>query len=246
MNVRILALVGAVATALASAPALAEMTPDITAPFFDQLASTAPPAKRVPKKTPAPDPRRAAALKANPLYAGLAAGGAAGGTALVGSGLTAVSALALLGTFGAPSLPVTVTAAVIGIALLVATPIAAGIAGGAALLAMDPRTKPADWSGLIGCATSGCCSGLDMVGGTVGSGLLGGICGSAPAVPGAGATPSIPGPDQPAEWTAAPSFAGLLGGGVVGGLLGWSVAGNPSDPWVPITVGAIAGGTLGA
>jgi hypothetical protein len=85
--------------------------------------------------------------------------------------------------------------------------------------------------------------GADLVGGTV----LGSVCGAnAPDLPGAGGAPKVPGPDQPAQWTAASAIVGLVGGGVVGGLLGWSIAPSPDQPFVPITMGALAGGTLGA
>ena len=89
---------------------------------------------------------------------------------------------------------------------------------------------------------SGYCMGLNLIGGT----LLGGICNGAPAPPGGSGIPGIPGPDKPAEWTAGAAIAGLAGGVVVGGLIGWAVAPNPDDPLLPITTGAATTGVVGS
>src|SRR4051812_34608284 len=133
---RLFALSAVVVAGFAAAPAEAHMdagvgfdVPQIVMDAAEPLA--APSSKRL-RRSPRPDPRRTVGKKANPLYAGLAAGGAAGGTALVGGGIASVAVLALLGAFGAPSLPVTITAAVIGGALVLGTPILAGLAGGGA------------------------------------------------------------------------------------------------------------------
>ena len=242
---RLVALVLVAGIAFTSSPASAR----IMEPAFESARGMAavppaiPPAPPKKRRTPRPDPRRGpVGQKVNPAYAGLAAAGGAGGGALIGATAVGISTLVLLGTFGAPTLPVTVTAAVIAIGIGLATPFLAGLGGGGALLLMDPRTKPGEWSGLMGCATSGCCAGADVVGGTV----FGSLCGtSAPSLPGSG-LPGIPGPDKPAEWTAGAAIAGLVGGTVIGGLLGWSVASTPSAPFVPITIGALTGAVLGS
>ncbi len=242
---RPLALLLLAAVAFASAPAAARVLEPahqrVEAPV--RVAVLVPPPKHPPRRRPAPDRRtRPVVRKASPATAGLAAAAGAGGAALIGGSAVGISALVLLGAFGTPTLPVTVTAAVVAIAVGLATPILVGIAGGGAVLLMDPRTKPGEWSSLMQCATSGCCVGFDLVGGTV----LGGVCGNAaPQLPG-GKIPGVPGPDQPAEWTAAAGIGGFLSGAVIGGLLGWSVAPAPDNPWVPITVGAIGGSVLGA
>ncbi len=217
--------------------------PSVTAQADEDVAATRkkpPPRKKPRKPSPAPDPRtRPAAKKPNPAMVGLAAAGGAGGGAFIGASAVGLSTLILFGAFGAPTLPVIITAAVIAIGLGIAAPFMAAFGGGGAVLLMDPRSKPEEWSSLIQCAASGYCAGLSLVGGT----LLGGICGTNPV---GSKPPGIPGPDQAAEWTAGAAIAGLVGGTVMGGLIGWSVASVPDDPLVPITVGALGGAVLGS
>lgn len=197
-----------------------------------------PPRKKPRRSRPAPDPRRAPVKKVNPALVGLAAAGGGAGGALIGATGVGISTLVLFGVFGAPALPVVITAIVIGVGLGVAAPFIAAVGGGAGVLLTDPRSKPEEWSSLMQCAASGYCAGVNLVAGT----LLGSACGQAPGSSG----PSIPGPDKAAEWTAGAAIAGLVGGTVMGGLIGWSVAPVPEDPVVPITVGALGGAVLGA
>lgn len=209
----------------------------------DEIAATRrkPPPRKKPRRPsrPAPDPRSRAGKRPDPASVGLAAAGGAGGGAFIGASAVGLSTLILFGAFGAPTLPVIITATVIAIGLGIAAPFMAAVGGGAAVLLMDPRTRPEEWSSLLQCAASGYCAGLSLVGGT----LLGGLCGTAP---GGARPPGIPGPDQAAEWTAGAAIAGLVGGTVMGGLIGWSVAPVPEDPLVPITVGALGGAVLGS
>lgn len=219
--------------------------PSVTAHAQDEVAATRrkpPPRKKRPPRRPqrpAPDPRQRLVKRPNPAMVGLAAAGGAGGGAFIGASAVGISTLVLFGAFGAPTLPVIITAAVVAIGLGLAAPFMAAVGGGGAVLLMDPRTRPEEWSSLLQCAASGYCAGMSLVGGT----LLGGLCGTAP---GGSRPPGIPGPDQAAEWTAGSAIAGLIGGTVMGGLIGWSVAPVPEDPLVPITVGALGGAVLGA
>lgn len=252
MRISPLLLAGFVLTSAltTSAPAAARLLdrtarlPSVTASADDDVAATRkkPPPRKKPRKPtrPAPDPRtRPTAKRANPALVGLAAAGGAGGGAFIGASAVGISTLVLFGVFGAPALPVIITAAVIAIGLGIAAPFMAALGGGGAVLLMDPRTKPGEWSDLIQCAASGYCAGVSLVGGT----LLGGLCGSSPI---GSKPPGIPGPDQAAEWTAGAAIAGLVGGTIMGGLIGWSVAPVPDDPLVPITVGALGGAVLGS
>lgn len=200
-----------------------------------------PPKKK--RRTPPPDRRKAPpAPKVDPAaVAGAAALGAAGG-AFIGAATVTTAAVIGLGVFAPPTVPVMIAAAVIGIGVGVATPFMAALGGGAAVLLTDPRSKPEEWSSLLQCAAAGYCMGLSLIGGT----LLG-ATGCGLPVCGMGTAPDkIPGPDKPAEWTAGSAIAGLVGGAVVGGLLGWAVAPDPNDPFIPIAAGAGVGGVLGA
>lgn len=199
-----------------------------------------PPRKRPPRRPqrPAPDPRRPVAKKVNPAVVGLAAAGGSSAGALMGATGVGVATLVLFGVFGAPTLPVIITGIVVGVGLGLAAPFMAAVGGGAGVLLSDPRSKPEEWSQLLQCAASGYCAGLNLVAGT----LLGSACGQTPG----SSAPAIPGPDKAAEWTAGAAIAGLVGGTVMGGLIGWSVAPVPEDPVVPITVGALGGAVLGA
>lgn len=233
----------AMATASTSSPAAGEAPSVREGTDADVAINRKKPPPKKKRRTPPPDRRRAPpAPKADPAkVAGAAALGAAGG-ALVGAATVTTAAIIGLGVFAPPSVPVMIAAAVIGIGVGVATPFMAALGGGAAVLLTDPRSKPEEWSSLLQCAAAGYCMGLSLIGGTVlgaaGCGLP--ICGM-------GQTPDkIPGPDKPAEWTAGSAIAGLVGGSIVGGLLGWAVAPDPADPFIPIAIGAGAGGVLGA
>lgn len=207
-------------------------------------AARPPPRKKRPR-SPAPDPRkRPARTRANPGTIGLGAAGGAAGGALIGALTVGLSGLILAGVFAPPTLPVVITATVVAVGVGLATPFLAAVGGGGAVLLMDPRSKPDEWSGLLQCAASGYCAGLTLVGGT----LLGDTpCASLPcAAPPTPGVDDIPGPDQPAQWTAGAAIAGLVGGSLLGALIGWSVAPTPDDPLVPIAGGALGGAVLGA
>lgn len=219
---------------------------------LDRRASRPPPRKKRPAR-PAPDPRRRRAPRqANPGLAGLAAAGGAAGGALVGGGTVALAGLVLTGAFAPPTLPIVVTASIVAVGAGLATPFLAGLGGGGALLLADPRSTAADWSGLVQCAGTGVCAGLGVLTGP----LCGLACGALPCIGGmcgpcggCGLAPDlgdIPGPDEPAKWTAGGAIAGLVGGGVLGALIGWSVASSPDDPLVPIAAGALIGGVVGS
>ena len=191
-------------------------------PMLAATKKKAPPKKK--RRTPPPDRRKEPPpQRVDPLMVSAAAAGGAAGGACVGASTV-------------------VTAAVIGIGVAVATPFMAALGGGAAVLLADPRSKPEEWSSLLQCAASGYCMGLSLIGGT----LLG-ATGCGLPVCGMGQTPDkIPGPDRAAEWTAGSAIAGLVGGTIVGGLLGWAMAPDPNDPFIPIAIGAGSGGVLGA
>lgn len=234
-----------------STPALAHLSEPTARPLPSVTASAEPdaeiaatkrrppPRKKPRRPAPRPDPRQPRGKRPDPAMVGLAASGGAATGAFIGASAVGLSTLVLFGVFGAPTLPVIITAVVVAITLGIAAPFMAAIGGGSAVLLMDPRTKPEEWSNLIQCAASGYCAGLSLVGGT----LLGSVCGTAP---GGARPPGIPGPDQAAEWTAGAAIAGLVGGTVMGALVGWSVAPTPEDPLVPITVGALGGAVLGS
>jgi hypothetical protein len=213
-----------------------------------ELAATrkAPPRKKPVRRTPRPDPRRPVAPRqnVNPASIGLGAAGGAAGGALIGAATVGLSALVLTGVFATPTLPVTITAAVVAVGVGLATPFLAAIGGGGAVLLMDPRSQPDEWSGLLKCAGAGYCAGLSLVGGTIlGNAGCGGLPCGAPQTPG---VDDIPGPDQPAQWTAGSAIAGLVGGTLLGALVGWAVAPSPDDPLVPISIGAMSGAVVGA
>lgn len=210
-------------------------------PMLAATKKKAPPKKK--RRTPPPDRRKEPPpQRVDPLMVSAAAAGGAAGGACVGASTVVAAAVIGLGVFGAPTVPVMITAAVIGIGVAVATPFMAALGGGAAVLLADPRSKPEEWSSLLQCAASGYCMGLSLIGGT----LLG-ATGCGLPVCGMGQTPDkIPGPDRAAEWTAGSAIAGLVGGTIVGGLLGWAMAPDPNDPFIPIAIGAGSGGVLGA
>ena len=234
------ALSSAPAAARLIEPALQRNASTVVAPDALDVAvsrTRPPPPRKRPPRRPAPDPRRALGARPDPVRIGVAAAAGASLGALMGSSGVGISTLVLFGVFGAPTLPVTITAIVVGVGLGIAAPFLAAVGGGAGVLLSDRRSRPAEWSSLLQCAASGYCAGLNLVGGT----LLGGLCGqSAPSGPG------IPGPEQAAEWTAGAAIAGLVAGTVMGGLIGWSVAPVPEDLLVPISLGAFGGAVLGA
>jgi hypothetical protein len=243
-------LLVAVGVALAAGPAAATSSPGTSAPAVgvgDPETTVAAAKKKPPPKkkrrTPPPDRRKAPpAPRVDPLMVSAAAAGGAAGGACVGATTVTTAAIIGLGVFAAPTVPVMIAAAVIGIGVAVATPFMAALGGGAAVLLADPRSKPEEWSSLLQCAASGYCMGLSLIGGT----LLG-ASGCGLPVCGMGQTPDkIPGPDKAAEWTAGSAIAGLIGGTIVGGLLGWAVSPDPNAPFIPIAIGAGAGGVLGA
>lgn len=251
MRIALTSLLFALGLGLLSGPAVATASvgSSVAGPAFQdtpggEVAITrkkAPPKKK--RRAPPPDRRKAPpAPRVDPAkVAGAAAVGAAGG-AFIGAATVTTAAIIGLGVFAPPSVPVMIAAAVIGIGVGVATPFMAALGGGAAVLLTDPRSKPEEWSSLLQCAAAGYCMGLSLIGGTV----LG-AAGCGLPVCGMGQTPDkIPGPDQPAEWTAGSAIAGLVGGVVLGGLIGWAVAPDPADPVIPIAIGAGAGGVLGA
>jgi hypothetical protein len=208
--------------------------------------TTRPPPRKKRTPRPAPDPRRTAPppARANPSASGLGAAGGAAGGALIGGLTVGLSGLILAGVFATPTLPVIITASIVAVVVGLATPFLAAVGGGAAVLLMDPRSKPDDWQGLLQCAASGYCAGLTLVGGTL---LAATPCGGMPCggTPQPGLNDIVPGPDEPAQWTAGAAIAGLIGGTLLGGLVGWAVAPTPDDPLVPIAVGAIGGAILG-
>ncbi|MCC7070999.1 MAG: hypothetical protein IT383_06745 [Deltaproteobacteria bacterium] len=237
--------IGLAAAPAAATSALGDAPQAASARAGDQAIAAAkkkaPPKKK--RRTPPPDRRKEApAQRVDPLMVSAAAAGGAAGGACVGAGTVVTAAIIGLGVFGAPTVPVMITAAVIGIGVAVATPFMAALGGGAAVLLADPRSKPEEWSSLLQCAASGYCMGLSLIGGT----LLG-ATGCGLPVCGGGQTPDkIPGPDRAAEWTAGSAIAGLIGGTVLGGLLGWAMAPDPNDPFIPIGLGAGGGAVLGA
>lgn len=188
------------------------------------------PVRRTPAPAPAPRP------ESTPVNVGL--GGAAGAAIGGAVGLTGVvtSALVATGVFGEQPPEVVFATSAIGLTIAAATPIMAGLGGGIGVLLADKRAQPKEWSGLLQCATSGCCAGLAAVGG----GLLGGGFG----VPGA-ACVQVPGPDRPAEWTAFGAVGGLLGGAAAGAVAGYLVAPDKTDPLAAVTIGGVGGALLG-
>lgn len=232
----------AVAETEGAARLAVERAPDATS----QRKATRPPPRKKRPTRPAPDPRnrRGPRSKANPGAIGLGAAGGAAGGALIGALTVGLSGLILAGVFAPPTLPVVITAAVVAIGVGLATPFLAALGGGGAVLLMDPRSKPDEWSGLLQCAASGYCAGLTLIGGTL---LAGTPCGALPcAAPPTPGVDDIPGPDQPAQWTAGAAIAGLVGGSLLGALVGWAVAPTPDDPLVPIAAGALGGAVLGS
>lgn len=193
--------------------------------------------KKIIKRKPVRrGPPVAAKKPANPVNIGL--GGAAG--AAIGStiGVGGVVAAGLFATqIVGPQPPEVVFATgVIAVGIAVATPFMAGLGGGAGVLIADPRSRPDEWSGLIGCATTGCCAGVAAIGG----GLLGGGIGAP------GNCLQIPSPDRPAEWTAGASIAGLIGGGLAGVVGGYLLAPDKTDPGIAMGAGGVGGAIAGS
>ncbi|HEY1100644.1 MAG TPA: hypothetical protein VGF99_17015 [Myxococcota bacterium] len=199
------------------------------------FSATRRPSRRKPVRRTPSAPRRPAVQERNPVIIGLAgAGGAAIGSAvgLTGIGIAAAFATQLTGT---QPVEVVIATAAVAIGIAVATPFMAGLGGGAGVLLADDKAQKDEWVGLMQCAASGYCVGLGSVLGSV----LGVNC--APM----GCT-NMPGPDRPAEWTAAASIGGLVAGGLLGVIGGYTLAPDKNDPRVPLMVGGIGGALVGA
>jgi hypothetical protein len=195
------------------------------------------PVRRRPVRRPPPPDRRTVEKDASPVKVGLyGAAGAAIGTAVGLAGIGAAGAFATQLTGPQPPEVVLATGA-LAVGIAVAMPFMSGLGGGAGVLLADPRSKPEEWQGLLQCAASGYCAGLAAVGGS----LLGGGMACSPQ-----GCMQMPGPDRPAEWTAAASIAGLVGGGLVGVVAGYTLAPDRTDATVPIGVGAFGGALLGS
>ena len=195
------------------------------------------PSRRTPVRRKPSTPRKAPTQERSPLIIGLAgAGGAAIGSAVGLAGIAVAGAFAT-GLTGEQPVEVVIATAAIAIGIAVATPFLAGLGGGAGVLLADSRSQPEEWTGLLQCAASGYCAGL----GSVFSSVIPGIGGCSPT----GCT-NLPGPDRPAEWTAAASIGGLVGGGLLGVVGGYIAASDKSDPVIPMGVGAIGGALVGA
>jgi hypothetical protein len=194
------------------------------------------PARR-PVRRPPPSERRVRTSDASPLKVGLyGAGGAAIGTAVGLTGLGFAGAFATQAAGPQPPEVVLATTA-LGIGVLVTLPFLTGFGGGAGVLLADTRSEPDEWQGLLQCTTGGYCAGLA----SVGAPLLGGMA-CAPQ----GQSPGLPSPDRPAEWTAGAAIVGLVGGGVVGAVSGYTLASDRSQPAVPLGIGAFTGALLGS
>jgi hypothetical protein len=198
-------------------------------------------AARAPRRRPVrrrPPPARAPRqVEVSPVKVGLGgAAGAAIGTTVGLAGIAAAGAFA--GQVVGPQPPEVVLAtSAIAIGIAVATPFMAGLGGGAGVLLADPRSRPEEWQGLLQCAASGYCAGLAAVGGA----LLGGGAGCAPQ-----SCTQLPGPDRPAEWTAVASMAGLVGGGLVGVVAGYTAASDKTNATFEMGAGALGGALLGS
>jgi hypothetical protein len=203
-----------------------------------QIQSRRKPVRRSPvRRPPAADRRPAPKSKPSPLDVGLAgAGGAAIGTTvgLIGIGVAGAFASQLAGP-QPPEVVLATGALALGIA--VATPFMAGLGGGAGVLLADSRSRPEEWQGLLQCAASGYCAGLAAVAGPI----LGGGLACSPQ-----GCMNLPGPDRPAEWTAGAAIAGLVAGGLVGVVGGYTLAPDRDAPTVAIGVGAFSGALLGS
>lgn len=194
------------------------------------------PARRTPargKPKPRPQPR---AAERNPALIGLAGAGGAAIGAAVGLTGVAIAGVFATGVAGEQPAEVVIATAAIAIAIAIATPVMAGIGGGAGVLLADDRARPEEWQGLLGCATTGCCTGI----GSAFSSVLGGGIGS-----GLGGCGSIPGPERPAEWTAIAAVGGLVGGGLLGVVFGY-IASDKSAVVVPMGIGGMSGALIGS
>ena len=233
------ALLPSIAADLAP-PTLAPSLPSFSLPAADEVAETFDarvPARRRPVRRPPPPDRRKVERDASPVKVGLyGAAGAAIGTAVGLAGIGAAGAFATQVAGPQPPEVVLATAA-IAVGVGVAMPFLSGLGAGAGVLLADPRSRPEEWQGLLQCAASGYCAGLAAVGGS----LLGGGLACAPQ-----SCLQMPGPDRPAEWTAAAAIAGLVGGGLVGVVGGYTLAPDRADAAVPMGVGAFGGALLGS
>jgi hypothetical protein len=196
------------------------------------------PGRRPPmRRTPRVDRRPTAAGAPSALTVGLAgAGGAAIGTVVGLAGIGVAGAFATQLTGPQPPEVVIATGAV-ALGIAVATPFLAGLGGGAGVLLADPRSRPEEWQGLLQCAASGYCAGLAAAVAPI----LGGGMGCSPQ-----GCLQLPGPDRPAEWTAGAAIAGLVGGGLLGVVAGYTLAPDRREATVPIGVGAFSGALLGS
>jgi hypothetical protein len=196
------------------------------------------PGRRPPiRRTPRAERRPATGGAPSALTVGLAgAGGAAIGTlvGMAGIGVAGAFATQLAGP-QPPEVVIATSAVALGVA--VATPFLAGLGGGAGVLLADPRSQPEEWQGLLQCAASGYCAGLAAVVAPV----LGGGMGCSPQ-----GCLQLPGPDRPAEWTAGAAIAGLVAGGLVGVVGGYTLAPDRSDATLAMGIGAFSGALLGS
>jgi len=229
-------------TATDSAPVLLDLGSlvDRTVPDDDTLFAAArrPPNRRAPvRRRPTPVPDKRAQSAPSPLNVGLAgAAGAAIGASVgaIGIGVAGAFATQLAG----PQPPeVVIATGILAVGIAVATPFMAGLGGGAGVLLADSRSRPDEWQGLLQCAASGYCAGLAAVAGPI----LGGGVACAPQ-----SCLNLPGPDRPAEWTAGASIAGLVAGGLVGVVGGYTLAPDKADPALAIGIGAFSGAILGS
>jgi hypothetical protein len=201
------------------------------------MAQSRSPKRRAPVRRPPPSKKPAPKGNASPVNVGLAgAGGAAIGAAVGMAGIGVAGAFATQLAGPQPAEVIIATGA-LAVGIAVATPFMAGLGGGAGVLLADERSRPEEWQGLLQCAASGYCAGLAAVAGPI----LGGGVACAPQ-----SCLNLPGPDRPAEWTAGAAIAGLVAGGLVGVVGGYTLAPDKSDPALAIGIGGGSGAILGS
>jgi len=231
------ALVGDTATTVAGPLDVASLIDEASGDADPLFTQSRPPKRRTPVRRPPPSKKPAPKGDASPLNVGLAgAGGAAIGASvgMLGIGVAGAFATQLAGP---QPIEVVLATGALAIGIAVATPFMAGLGGGAGVLLADERSRPEEWQGLLQCAASGYCAGLAAVAGPI----LGGGVACAPQ-----SCLNLPGPDRPAEWTAGASIAGLVGGGLIGVVAGYTLAPDKNDPTLAIGIGGAGGAILGS